>query len=119
MKINRVIMQNLLLFADRVKLNDIDLLEKPRLRDVEKAESIQIVNSHHVVIMEQNEKIASVAVMKGTGYKESFMAIFLYEFGMGRIEKKKGDSVVETFDRLTKDEFTEKLEDEGMPYISL
>lgn len=119
MKINQIIMKNLLLFANRVKLDGKDMSKKPQLCDVEKAKSIQIVNSHHIVIIEQDEKIASVTVMNGAGYKNSFMAIFLYEFGLGRIEKKKNDSIVETFDMLTGDEFTEKLEDEGKPYISL
>lgn len=119
MKINKNIMKSLLRFANRVKLDGKDMSKKPQLCDVEKAESIQLVNSYHIVIIEQDEKIASVTVMKGTDYKDSFMAVFLYEFGMGRIEKKKDDTVVEKFDMLTKDEFTEKLEDEGMHYISL
>lgn len=119
MKINQSTMKSLLRFANRVKLDGKDMSKKPQICEVEKAESIQLVNNYHIVIIEQDEKIASVAVMKGTDYKDSFMAVFLYEFGMGRIEKKKGDSVVENFDMLTKDEFTEKLEDEGMHYISL
>ena len=119
MKINRVIMQNLLFFADSVKLDGKDTFEKPRLRDVEKAKEIQIVNGHHVILILQDEKIASVAILKGNEYKDSFTAIFLYEFGMGKIEKRDQEELVEVIDRLNKQEFTKRLEEEGVPYITL
>lgn len=119
MKINRVIMQNLLFFADSVKLDGKDTFEKPRLRDVEKAKEIQIVNGHHVILILQDEKIASIAILKGNEYKDSFTAIFLYEFGMGKIEKREKEELVEMKDRLNKKAFTEKLEEEGVPYIAL
>ena len=119
MKINRVIMQNLLFFADSVKLDGKDTFEKPRLRDVEKAKEIQIVNGHHVILILQDEKIASVAILKGNEYKDTFMAVFLYEFGMGRIEKREHEELVEMTDRLNKQAFTKRLEEEGVPYITL
>lgn len=119
MKINRVIMQNLLFFADSVKLDGRDTFEKPRLRDVEKAKEIQIVNDHHVILVMQDEKIASIAIMKGNGYKNSFMAVFLYDFGQGRIEKHENGRLVEKTDRLNKQEFMEKLKEKGVPYITL
>lgn len=119
MKIDHVIMQNLLFFADSVKLDGKDTFEKPRLRDVEKAKEIQIVNEHHVILIMQDEKIASVAILKGNEYKDSFTAIFLYEFGMGRIEKREQEELVEMTDRLNKQEFTDRLKKEGVPYITL
>ena len=119
MKIDRGIMNTLLFFADSVKLDDMDLLEKPRLRDVEKAKMIQIVNEHHVILIMQNEKIATISIMKGYGYKDSFMAVFLYEFGQGRIEKHENGRIIEMTDRLNKQEFTDRLKKEGVPYISL
>ena len=119
MKIDRVIMQNLLFFADSVKLDGRDLLEKPRLRDVEKAKTIQIVNDHHCILIMQDEKMASIAIMKGHEYKDSFMAVFLYEFGKGNIEISEQGKLVDKYERLDKDEFTAKLEEEGVPYIAL
>ena len=119
MKIDRVIMQNLLFFADSVKLDGKDTFEKPRLRDVEKAKEIQIVNDHHIILVMQDEKIASIAIMKGYKYKDTFMAVFLYEFGMGRIERTEQGILVDMADRLNKHEFTNRLEEEGVPYIAL
>lgn len=119
MKIDRGIMNTLLFFADSVKLDGKDTFEKPRLRDVEKAKTIQIVNEHHIIVIMQDEKIASVAILKGNEYKDSFTAIFLYEFGMGRIEKREQEELVEMTDRLNKQEFTDRLKKEGVPYITL
>ena len=119
MKINRVIMQNLLFFADSVKLDGRDTFEKPRLRDVEKAKEIQIVNGHHVILILQDEKIASIAIRKGNEYRDSFFALFLYEFGMGRIEWSENGTVVDMADRLNKKAFEARLEEEGVPYIAL
>ena len=119
MKIDRDIMTSLLFFADSVKLDGKDTFEKPRLRDVEKAKTIQIVNEHHIIVIMQDEKIASVAILKGNEYKDSFTAIFLYEFGMGRIEKREQEELVEMTDRLNKQEFTDRLKKEGVPYITL
>lgn len=119
MKIDRGIMNTLLFFADSVKLDGKDTFEKPRLRDVEKAKTIQIVNEHHIIVIMQDEKIASVAILKGNEYKDTFMAVFLYEFGMGRIERKEQGILVDMADRLNKHEFTNRLEEEGVPYIAL
>lgn len=119
MKIDRDIMTSLLFFADSVKLDGKDTFEKPRLRDVEKAKEIQIVNHHHVILILQDEKIASIAILRGNEYKDSFTAIFLYEFGMGRIEKREQEELVEMTDHLDKNEFTVLLEEEGVPYITL
>ena len=119
MKINKDIMKSLLFFEDSVKLDDKDLLEKPRLRDVEKAKMIQIANEHHVILIMQDERIATISIMKGYGYKDSFMAVFLYEFGQGRIEKHENGRIIEMADRLNKKDFTERLEEEGVPYITL
>lgn len=55
--------------------------------------------------------------MKGYEYKDSFMAVFLYEFGMGRIEKAENGTVVDMIDRLNKEGFMAKLKEEGVPYI--
>ena len=119
MKIDKGIMNTLLFFADSVKLDGKDLLEKPRLRDVEKAKTIQIVNEHHVILIMQDEKIASIAIRKGNEYRDSFFAVFLYDFGAGRIEKREHEELVEMKDRLGKKAFTECLKEEGVPYIAL
>ena len=118
MKIDRDIMTSLLFFADSVKLDGRDTFEKPRLRDVEKAKTIQIINDHHVILIMQDEKIASIAIMKGYGYKDSFTAVFLYDFGMGKIEKQE-QGQLEMTDRLNKQEFMKKLKEEGVLYIAL
>lgn len=119
MKIDRDIMSSLLFFADSVKIDGRDLLEKPRLRDVENAKMIQIANEHHVILIMQDERIATISIMKGYGYKDSFMAVFLYEFGKGRIEKHENGRLVEKTDCLNKRSFTSYLKKEGVPYIAL
>ena len=116
MKIDRGIMNTLLFFADSVKLDGMELLEKPRIRDVEKAKTIQIVNNHHVILIIQDDKIANIAIVTEG---RSFAAVFLYEFGMGRIEKTENGTVVDMADRLDKEEFMAKLKKEGVPYIAL
>ena len=116
MKIDRDIMTSLLFFADSVKLDGRDTFEKPRLRDVERAKEIQIVNKHHCILILQDDKIASIAIMTENS---SFMAVFLYEFGLGRIEKRERGRLVEMTDRLNKQEFTDRLKKEGVPYIAL
>lgn len=93
--------------------------EKPNLRDVENAKTIQIVNEHHIILVMQDEKIASIAIMKGYGYKDSFLAVFLYGFGQGRIEKHEQGMLVEMADHLNKHEFEDCLKIEGVPYITL
>jgi hypothetical protein len=112
-------MQNLLFFADSVKLDGKDTFEKPRLRDVEKAKEIQIVNKHHAILIMQDDKIASIAIMKGCEYRNSFMAVFLYEFGAGNIEISEQGKIVDKKERLGKEAFMEKLREEGVPYITL
>lgn len=119
MKIDRGIMNSLLFFADSIKLDGRDTLEKPRLRDVEKAKEIQIINDHHIILIMQDDKIASITIMKGYMYKDSFFAVFLYEFGMGRIEKTENEVLVDRADRLNKEEFMAKLKKEGVPYIAI
>lgn len=119
MKIDKTIINTLINFADSVKLDGRDLLEKPRLHDVEKAKMIQIVNDHHVILIMQDENIASIAIMKGYEYKDSFTAVFLYEFGMGMIEKIEHERLIERRDRLNKQEFTDFLKKEGISYIVL
>lgn len=62
---------------------------------------------------------ASIAIMKGYGYKYSFLAVFLYSFGMGMIEKREQERLIEKKDRLNEKEFTDFLKKEGVPYITL
>nr|DAE83111.1 MAG TPA: hypothetical protein [Caudoviricetes sp.] len=118
MKIDKDILGSLLYFADSIKI-DGKHVENPTVDDVEKSKTVQIVNENHCILIMQDDNTASIAIMKGYNYRDSFIAVFLYKFGMGNIEISEQGKLVDKAERLDKEAFMARLKEEGVPYIAL